>query len=860
MDNSTKIKQKKIKYVMAISYLCSAIVCVVVFVWINSYMTRRTRESISQVSETYLAEMSLQVRQKFTSSIDLYLLQMNAIMEQTPADFSNENEDILGRLARLSLIRSFKYTGFFSLDTGFEIFAGEEYYGKLTIFDQEELKLSFLDNGVMVGWAQNEAGEGFLILGRAAAYQMSDGSKSDALVVGLSMEDFNDALYLYTDESLVYSHIIDREGRYVIRNNNASGDSYYDHIRSELEENGGSNPNRYVQELQEAIDHNVNYTTSILVGDEQRHIYCTPILENTSWYLVTVMPKSILSDSISKLDRLRAFAMIFSALTVLVVTSIVFAIYYRMNRQQMKEAERARKEAVHANQAKSEFLASMSHDIRTPMNAIVGMTEIAMKNMDDQQRLEDCLKKVKLSSKHLIGLINDVLDMAKIESGKMSLNNATLSLKETMDDIVNIVQPQVREKGQYFDIFIQKIIAESVQCDGVRLNQVLLNILSNAIKYTPSGGKVNIFLTQEPSARGESYVRTCFRVRDTGIGMSEEFQKKVFESFSREESDEVRSITGTGLGMAITKHIVDMMGGKIEVQSKLGEGSEFIVTLDMEKSAVSEVDMKLPSWDMLVVDDNEQLCESAVSNLEELGIRAEWALDGQTAVDRIVARHQDDHNYDFVLIDWKMPGMDGLQTIREIRKRVGKELPIFLISAYDWSDIEDDARSEDVRGFISKPLFKSKLFEVLSHYVDGLEQAVKEEETNELASFAGKKVLLAEDIDINYEIAKEILMMTGIELDRAENGQICVDMFNQSEIGHYDLILMDIRMPVMDGYDATRAIRALERSDNDLPIVAMTADAFSNDVQYCLDCGMNAHIAKPLDIKEVMRVLQKYLK
>lgn len=433
-----------------------------------------------------------------------------------------------------------------------------------------------------------------------------------------------------------------------------------------------------------------------------------------------------------------------------------------------------------------------------------------------------------------------------------------MSLRDAMDDIVNIMQPQVKTKRQYFDIFIQSIKTEDVFCDSVRLNQVLLNLLSNATKFTPEEGRIDVHLYQEESPVGEDYVRTHFVVEDTGIGMSEEFQSKIFDSFERENSDQVAKIMGTGLGMSITKAIVDLMKGTIQLTSELGKGSKFHITLDLKKCEIDEKDMMLPHWDVLVVDDNEQLCTSAVANLQELGVHTEWSLDGRQAIRMIEDRHLQNNDYDFVLVDWKMPNMNGIEVIREMRNvMVGNKIPAFLISAYDWSELEEEVDASEIEGFISKPLFKSTLYLYLKKYMEGEDFADESEEIE--IDFEGKHILLAEDIDVNWEFISEILSSVGLILERAVNGKECLEMFEASEIGFYDAILMDIRMPVMNGYDATIAIRGLERSDNGLPIIAMTADAFSDDAQHCLEVGMDAHIAKPIDLKECMRTLQKYL-
>lgn len=846
--------EKKIKRFIFISCICVIGISVAVFVILTLFMSNKTEKSVTEVGEIYMSEVNKQLQQKFDAITRLRLEQLNGIVERTRPEDIEYGEEMEEELKRSAEVRLFSYLGLYSESGEEDRILGED----LQIKDYGKVMESLNDNGVAIAVGTNEKKEKFLILANTAGYPLGDGSKSKAIIGAVPMQYLESALYLNEDTALVYSYVIDDDGTYVIRNKDELGENFYQHINADIGVADKPSSGKYVEDIKKAVESGQEYSAHISDGIGDKHIFCSRISENVDWYLITVMPSGILGDAMTKLDKTRLIMMMGSSLTILLAMSVVFIKYYKLSRHQIDELNKARREAVRANNAKSEFLSSMSHDIRTPMNAIIGMTEIALRNIKDAERVEDCLRKVKLSSKHLLGLINDVLDMSKIESGKMTLCNNRMSLKETMDDIVNIMQPQVKGKEQYFDIFIEKIQSENVNCDSIRLNQVLLNILSNAVKFTPDKGRIDVHLYQEESPLGESHVRTHFRIADTGIGMSKEFQEKIFESFSREETEKVQNTVGTGLGMAITKSIVNLMGGTIELQSEVGKGTEFHIILDLEKSEGKEEEMALPPWNMLVVDDNEQLCLSAVLNLEELGVHAEWALDGRKAVDMVEERHKRNDDYHFVLLDWKMPDMDGLQTLREIRKRVGNKIPIFIISAYDWSEIEDEAKAEEVRGFISKPLFKSTLFLCLRQYVEGNKKELEQEEDKEI-DFSGKRILLAEDIDLNYEIANEILSSVGLEIERAENGQICVDRFEQSEIGYYDLILMDIRMPVMDGYEATRAIRALKREDKDLPIVAMTADAFSDDVQRSLDSGMNAHLAKPLDIKECMRVLQKYL-
>ncbi|MDE7044366.1 MAG: response regulator, partial [Acetatifactor sp.] len=476
---------------------------------------------------------------------------------------------------------------------------------------------------------------------------------------------------------------------------------------------------------------------------------------------------------VESLDRSRAIATICVCAVIFIVILLIFYIYFKMTCQQLRNLEIAREEALAATKAKSLFLSNMSHDIRTPMNAIVGMTAIAITHIDDREQVQNCLKKITLSGKHLLGLINDVLDMSKIESGKMTLTAERISLREVVEAVVGIVQTQIRGKGQNFNVHIDNIITEDVYCDSVRLNQVLVNLLSNAVKYTQEGGTIQLSLFQEnaPAEKGESYVRTHVIVKDNGTGMSDEFVKHVFDSYSRADSKRVHKTEGAGLGMAITKHIVDAMEGTITVDSELNKGTQFHVTLDLEKATVEEVDMILPTWKMLVVDDDETLCRTAVDALDSIGIQADWTLSGEKAIEMVTKHHQTHDEYQIILLDWKLPGMDGLTVAKHIRKIIGTEMPIILISAYDWSEFETEAKEAGINGFIAKPLFKSTLFHSLKKYM-GVEDT--KEQTAKDTILEGRRILVAEDNDLNWEILNELLSDAGMQLEWAENGQICV--------------------------------------------------------------------------------------
>lgn len=849
---------KKIIRFLRLSFAVMVIVCIAIFAVLTVFMSLRTRDSVNEISDIYMSEINGQIQQKFHAITDIRIGQVEGVIQRTPPWSDMETASILEELRVSAEVRGFQWLGFYTKDGRMETIYGED----IEVSDKT-LNQSLETSGDVVTSGYDKNNENIFVFGKSAKYKMADGGKSVAIIAAIPMDNLEQILFRNTEDTNANTHLVDYNGDFIIRSGDAYRDSYFERLKSIVEDRNGKTSEDYINELKEAISKKEDYAVTLLADGELRHIYCSSIADNSNWYLVTVMPHNLFGNVITSLDGSRNTIVIVSIIVIILLFTGIFIVYYKFTRSQVYMLARSREEALHANMAKSEFLASMSHDIRTPMNAIVGMTEIAVRNIGDSMRVEDCLRKIKLSSKHLLGLINDVLDMSKIESGKLTLNIAPMSLRDTMDDIVNIIKPQIKARRQNFDIYINDVMAEDVCCDSVRLNQVLLNLLSNALKFTDEEGRIDIFVWQELSSLGDDYIKTHFMVKDNGIGMTKEFQEKIFDSFVREDTDKVHKITGTGLGMAITKSIVDIMGGTIEVESEPGKGSTFHIIADLQRADVKEKDMHLPDWNILVVDDDERLCHSAVANLEELGAHAEWTTDGNKAVEMIEEHNKNHEDYRIVLVDWKMPYMDGIETIREIRKRVGKKIPVFLISAYDWNDVEEaDELLDDIEGFISKPLFKSTLYHHLKHYNDPVAgdtpfvQAADEEQE---VSFGGKHVLLAEDIDLNWEIAYEILSEFDMQLERAVNGKECVDIFEKSEIGYYSAILMDIRMPVMNGYDATKAIRALEREDHVLPIIAMTADAFSDDARHCMECGMDAHITKPIDIKECKRILSKFL-
>ena len=731
------MKSKALPRSLKIGIVVILCLTVIVFSLLGASIHTMSESTIEEIGTAYMAGMNEQVSLHFETIIELRLTMAESIAGIAAGDGASgygTREDIeYGARAR-----HFLCAALYGPDGGSEMIFGDP-----VELNHPEPFLESLRNGERkAASATGSDGGGVILFGVPCEYPMSGGGGSLALVVGLSTKYMGEVLFLDSDQSLSYSFVIRKDGSYVVGNEGDAHENYFDRL-TDIFAGQDMEADTCIEQLQAAMDAGEDYSTIVKNGGSRRHIYCTN-LPYCEWYLVTVLPFERLDNAISGMGSRWLIIVYAASFAVIAMLLYIFFRYLKLFRNQVSEltrinaemdaarkaAEQARKEAEQANAAKQEFLSSMSHDIRTPMNAIIGMTSLALDNTDDPKRVRDYLGKIALSSKHLLGLINDVLDISKIESGKMTLNVEPVSLQEAMDSIVNIMQPQVAAKNQQFKAAAREILSENVRCDGVRLNQVLINLLGNAVKFTPEKGAVQLTVYQEALPEDASRVRTHFLVSDTGIGMSKEYQKVIFESFSREDNTRVRKTEGSGLGMAITKCIVDAMGGTISVRSEQGRGSEFHVVLDLEKAAAPA---------------------------------ASEAADGAAE------------------------------------------------------------RMNDV---------------VLK----------------------GRRILLAEDNELNWEVARELLSILELELDWAENGEICVEKFRNSPAGHYDAIIMDVRMPVMDGYEATAAIRRLEREDADIPIIAMTADAFSEDIQRCLERGMNDHLAKPIDIQAVTFKLKKYLK
>ncbi len=517
--------------------------------------------------------------------------------------------------------------------------------------------------------------------------------------------------------------------------------------------------------------------------------------------------------------------------------------------------------AEEANHAKSDFLSRMSHDIRTPMNAIMGMTAVAAMHVDDHDRLLDCLHKITVSSRHLLALINDVLDMSKIESGKITLSEEEFNMAELVEGLLTIIRPQITAKHQHLKVNISHIIHEDVVGDTLRLSQVFVNIMGNAVKFTPEEGDISFGISETASLiKGQACYEFVFE--DTGIGMEPDYIDNIFEPFTRSNTSTTKKIEGTGLGMPIARNIVRMMNGTIKVESELGKGSRFTVQIYLSLQNVEKEDVtSLADLEILVADDDQDACVATCEILDSIGMDASWVQSGDEAIEKVVSAHEKNEGYAAIILDWKMPGKNGVETAREIREKVGDDVPIIILSAYDWSEIEQEARDAGVDAFIEKPLFRSRLISVLKALVEtGSDVKKISIDSFQEEDYSGRRVLLVEDNELNREIAAELLESIGINVEMAFDGQQAVDVLKEKPENYYDLIFMDIQMPVMNGYEAARAIRGSGRADLEkIPIVAMSADAFSDDIRKSKEAGMDDHVAKPVEFDKLSAALEKWL-
>lgn len=630
--------------------------------------------------------------------------------------------------------------------------------------------------------------------------------------------------------------LIDDEGDYIIKSHSFKNSNFFEFVQSY-----NSSSSTALEELKR----NTTGDSGIFeINDStgRRNLVAHARVSSTDdWIILSMIP-------MTEFGHIETNWTLIGIVTIGLLIILTFNIFFLLSfNRQLKVAVTA---ADKANQAKTDFLSMMSHDIRTPMNAIIGLTSITEKKIDETDTVRENLHKINLASNHLLTLINDILDISKVESGKLNLTPVTFSIVECAENLVNISQPMVKEKNIDFNFRVCRFEHEYLHADQLRLNQIFINLLSNAIKYTESGGQVNVEMREEPGL-SEKTIRLTYIVSDTGMGMTPEFMARMYQPFSRQTDSRVNTIQGTGLGLAITKQMVEMMNGSIECESEVGKGTRFTVMLEVPIADKQMDDMRLPHMKVLLADDDPVMLETAGETLQSIGVEADLVESGTQALSKIRS-HQD---YRIVILDWKMPDMDGIETARRIRAEVGGSVPILLISAYDWSDMEEIAKKAEVDGFVSKPLFRSTVFDKLNEL---LGNEITNQDQDDEADISGMRILVAEDNDINWEIISMLLQMNGVETERAENGKLAVERISNSKEGEFNLLFMDIQMPVMNGIEATRRIRSLDNPwQSEIPIIAMTADAFSENVSECLAAGMNGHIAKPIDMKLVIKEIKR---
>ena len=676
-----------------------------------------------------------------------------------------------------------------------------------------------------------------------SVYDSESGSDKDAVILRVIPISALEQKWIFPQSELENAELsmIDINGDYILKGSSFKNSSFFEFYNSY-----NSSDNETTKKLFDSISSSTGSISMNNSHGEECVLAFTPISTTNGWTMLGLVPAKDLN--IEKRNWVL-FGVVSVGLLVLFLSDLFYMLYLN------KRLQITARKAESANKAKTDFLSTMSHDIRTPMNAIIGLTAIAEKNTGDEESTKESLRKIGLASNHLLTLINDILDISKVESGNLKLNPLTFSIVETVENLVNISQPMIKEKNIDFSFHINQMEKEYIYTDQLRLNQIFINILSNAIKYTEPGGRVGVNLREEESTI-PGCIRLTYVVEDTGIGMSHEFMQNMYTPFSRQVDSRVNSIQGTGLGLAITKQMVELLGGTIDCQSEQGKGTTFTVALDIPIADRQREDMELEPIDVLIVDDDETMLLTATETLESLGASVEQAHSGIEALGMIEHRHLSGKDYSLIMVDWKMPEIDGLETISRIRSDIKTNIPIILTSSYDWSDIEDKAKAVGANGFITKPLFRSTLYDKISNLIG--EGSSSMEPEDDYSDLQGLRILVAEDNDINWEIISVMLSMFGITSERAENGKVCVDMIREAEEESFTLIFMDIQMPEMNGLDATRAIRKLENKwASSIPIIAMTADAFSENIMECMDAGMNGHIAKPIDVKLVIKEIRR---
>ncbi len=846
-----------------------AAICASSFAWLIHSSSQLSSESALRISDLYLNEITTNTITNFNAQMDSYFASLESIVliaEYSHIKNQKEFEEFLARMRN-------------NYGLSFLAFVDEKgFYHNKDVVSPAASKISILGDLLsgkknLISSSETIFGNNMLVLGTSFEPISYLDTKFVGIIMGIENSKLDEMLSLKREGANTASSIVKRNGSYIINNSTSMALPYGANIFAQLKKHAVFSGEFSLEKVRKDFSEGKSDLTCYETNGLQHYIYYIPI-PDTDWYMLTTISYSVVNENVDSLSR----QLIEDSFTVFFITMgtmiAVFVFYYVTMSRKEKElteagrlaedsrasAEEALEIARLANESKSIFLSNMSHDIRTPMNAIIGLSAMLDRDAENPDKVREHVRKINASGQHLLSMINDVLDMSKIESGKTALNIAEINLAQMVEEIGTIIRPDAKAKHQHFKITADQIRHEHVLGDKLRINQILINLLSNAVKYTPEGG--NICLTiSEPKTSGNRHSLFRFEVKDDGYGMSEDYIKVIFDPFTREETNITSKIQGTGLGMAITKNLVELMGGTISVKSSPGKGSCFTVELEMR---LQDIETDKYFWESygikraLIADDDEDVCIHAAKLMNESGVKTESALNGREAVELAKSASDKGQDFDMVILDQRMPVMSGVEAARQIRETIGENVPVLILTAYDISDIEDEAAEAGVDGFLPKPFFISNLKDTVEKINKKRNGITDKKETGCLE---GKHFLAAEDNELNAEILCDLLSIKGASADIAENGSIAVKMFEKSYEGQYDAILMDIRMPVMNGYEAAKAIRSLNHPKAaDIPIIALTANAFNEDVRDAIEAGMNAHIAKPINMDQLETILSDLLK